>query len=63
MTSAHIEASAQSRRSTFRQSYIGCRECRRPLAIENQIERFCDECGAVTPVEIREGKRSAAVPS
>lgn len=56
MSSVRIEASTQARRAAFQQSYIGCRECRRPLSIEHQIERFCDACGAVTPVEIREGK-------
>lgn len=55
MTSARIEAATQSRRPMFRQKYVGCRECHRPLSIENQIEKFCDDCGTVTPVEIREG--------
>lgn len=56
MSSARIEASAQARRAAFQTRYIGCRECRRPLSIEHQIERFCDRCGTVTPIEIREGK-------
>ncbi|WP_188355919.1 hypothetical protein [Rhizobium rhizogenes] len=56
MTSARLEAATQSRRADFRLSYVGCRECHRPLSIENQIEKFCDDCGTVTPVEIREGK-------
>lgn len=58
MTSARLEAATQSRRADFRPHYVGCRECHRPLSIENQIEKLCDDCGTVTPVEIREGKSS-----
>lgn len=58
MTSARIAAAEQSRRAMFRLAYAACPECQKPLSIEHQIERFCDDCGTVKPVDIREGKSS-----
>lgn len=54
MTSARLEASIQSRRSTFRPA-IRRDECDHVLSIAEQIEHFCDRCKK-RPVEIREGK-------